>query len=269
MDELTLLSEHVERAALEAIHLAAPDDVRQQSGLAFDVVGTAAVSISRHDPSTLLNRAVGLGVDEPALRDDVDALVTRYRDFDIGRYYLHLHPEARPPELREWVIGAGLERARGWMKFRRGRDAPPPARSDLEARRVDRSESETFGRIVAGAFGMKPSSSRLLAALAESPRWRTYLAFDGETPAAAAGLFVHDNAAWLDWAATLPEFRRRGAQSLLVRKRILDALDLGCRAMFTETGEAVGSDPQHSYRNILRAGFETAHLRENFVPSEP
>jgi hypothetical protein len=35
--------------------------------------------------------------------------------------------------------------------------------------------------------------------------------------------------------------------------------------MFTETGEAVDGDPQHSYRNILRAGFEQLDVRENFV----
>jgi GNAT superfamily N-acetyltransferase len=268
MDELTLLSEHVERAALEAIHRAASDDVRRQLGLALEVVGTATVSVSRFDPSILLNRAIGLGIDEPASRDTVDAVVARYRDHGIGRYYLHVHPEARPSELRKWVVDSGLERGRGWMKFRRGREEPPEARSSLEVRRADRSESDLAGRIITGAFGMKPLSSRLLAALAESADWRLYLALDGDTPAAAAAMFVHEGAAWLDWAATLPEFRRRGAQSLLMRRRMLDALDLGCRVMFTETGEAEGGDPQHSYRNILRAGFETAHLRENFVPPE-
>ena len=34
----------------------------------------------------------------------------------------------------------------------------------------------------------------------------------------------------------------------------------------TETGEAVEGDPQHSYHNFERAGFQAAYLRDNFVP---
>jgi hypothetical protein len=32
-------------------------------------------------------------------------------------------------------------------------------------------------------------------------------------------------------------------------------------------GKAVPGDPQHSYANILRAGFERAELRPNFAPA--
>lgn len=49
-------------------------------------------------------------------------------------------------------------------------------------------------------------------------------------------------------------------------QRIADAHDLGCRVLATATGEAVPGDPQHSYRNILRAGFELSHVRANWVP---
>jgi GNAT superfamily N-acetyltransferase len=71
---------------------------------------------------------------------------------------------------------------------------------------------------------------------------------------------------WLDWGATAPAFRRRGSQSALLRRRILDALDMGCRLILTETGEEVEGDPQHSYKNILRMGFREAYVRENYAP---
>jgi len=42
-----------------------------------------------------------------------------------------------------------------------------------------------------------------------------------------------------------------------------------CRLVVTETGEAVPGDAQHSYKNILKAGFRELYLRENFVGQTP
>jgi hypothetical protein len=93
------------------------------------------------------------------------------------------------------------------------------------------------------------------------------MSFDGDTPAGTGALFVRDGVAWLDWGATDPAFRRRGGQQTLLARRISDALDLGCSTMITTTGKAVPGDPQHSYNNILRAGFREAFPRENWAPA--
>jgi len=34
--------------------------------------------------------------------------------------------------------------------------------------------------------------------------------------------------------------------------------------LVTATGEAVAGDPQHSYKNIKRAGFREKYVRENW-----
>ena len=72
--------------------------------------------------------------------------------------------------------------------------------------------------------------------------------------------------AWLGIAATVPGFRRRGAQTALLAARIRRASELGCTLLVTETGEAVDGRPAGSYRNILRAGFEPRYLRPNYFP---
>jgi hypothetical protein len=51
--------------------------------------------------------------------------------------------------------------------------------------------------------------------------------------------------------------------------RIEHAVSLGARHLFTETGEAVEGDPQHSYRNILKAEFVETRLRANYAPPRP
>jgi GNAT superfamily N-acetyltransferase len=66
----------------------------------------------------------------------------------------------------------------------------------------------------------------------------------------------------------LPALRGRGAQTALLRARIEAARELGCAVLVTETGEPAGRQPGASYRNIRRAGFEPAYVRQNHL-SEP
>lgn len=266
MSEWSHLSEEVERASVESMYGAAPESVRRRLGLRLDEIETALVSISTAEPSPLLNRALGLGVERPASRDSIDAIAKHFRERGVERYYLHVHPEAQPAELRSWVEAAGFEKDRGWMKFERDVEPAANVQSNLSVLRIDATDADDFGAIVAEGFGMQPASGALLAAVVDQPDWFCYLAFYGVTPAAAAAMFVNDDAAYFGWAATHPDFRRRGAQSALLRQRVVDALELDCQVMFTETGEAVQGEPQHSCNNIQRAGFEPCYLRENFVP---
>ncbi len=105
-----------------------------------------------------------------------------------------------------------------------------------------------------------------LARLAGRDRWHIFMTFDGDRPAGTGALFIDGDVAWTDFDATAPGFRRRGSQSALLRHRVQFALDQGCRLVFTCTGEAVPGDPQHSYANILKAGFKEDYVRLNYAP---
>ena len=89
---------------------------------------------------------------------------------------------------------------------------------------------------------------------------------DLHAAAGAGALFVKDGLGWTDFGATAPEYRRRGSQGALLARRIDHAISLGCTSIFTCTGEDVAGDPQHSYRNILKMGFDAAYVRENYAP---
>jgi hypothetical protein len=52
----------------------------------------------------------------------------------------------------------------------------------------------------------------------------------------------------------------------LLAARVAKAIELGAKLISTETGEEVPGDPQHSYHNIVKAGFREAVVRENWVP---
>jgi hypothetical protein len=265
----TIRAESAERAALADLHNAAPPDLREHLGLDLDEVGGALVSIARRQPTILVNRTVGLGLVDPADRETVDTIVERYRDAGVSRYFLQLDPAAKPEELPGWLADAGLESYhRAWAKFKRGNEPAPEPRSDLKARKIGAEHAMDFGCIACAGFELDDAWIPAIAGLVGRNGWHVYMSFAGDQPAGCGAMRIHDGVGWLDWAATLPDFRRRGSQGAIISRRISDGLALGCQSFGTSTGEAVEGDAQHSYRNIERYGFRRTHARSNWVPSQ-
>jgi GNAT superfamily N-acetyltransferase len=267
MDASIPEAEWIERAALIDLHEAAGADLRSSLGLRLEHHGGAVVSSAGAAPGILHNRCIGLGVEGTATREVVDRIVDHFRSVGADRYYIHLVPDPKPPEIRRWLSHRGLvPYRRSWMKFVRMTDPPGAPRSDLRIERIGRERAEAFGRIVAECFDEPSAVGALMARLADRPDWHVYLSLDErENPAGAGAMFVRDRIAWFSYAATLPAFRGRGGQGGMLVRRIRDAIDLGVRLMVTETGTALEDEPQHSYRNIERAGFQRTYVRENWI----
>lgn len=259
--------EHLERLALEELHGAVPEPVRKRMGLHSAVIGTARVSVAGHEPNILWNRVIGLGIGAPAERADLDHVLEIYRRAGVGRFFLHLHPDAQPPGLQDWLAEAGLAKARGWMKFERNAAPPPAVETDLRVERIGPEWAGDFGRIVADAFDQGEAAGQAVAALNGRDGWHQFMSFDGAEPAGTGILFVHEGYGWLDMGATLPDHRGRRSQQAVLAERIRFAANAGCHTLFTTTGEEVPGDPQHSYANILKLGFRESYLRENFAPA--
>jgi GNAT superfamily N-acetyltransferase len=260
--------EEVERAALEDLNAAADGDLATGLRKQSITLSSAFVSLFAALPVTaiVVNRTIGLGLSRAETRDTINAVVDLYAKAGVARYFIHVHPQSRPGEIGDWLVSRGLEQARSWMKFRRGREAPPEVTTTLTIRAAAAEDAENFGRIVADAFDLGAAGAPLLARLIGRPDWHIYMSFDGDQPAGAGALYVKHGIGWLDWAATAPAYRGRGSQSALMRRRISDALDLDCRFIVTATGEEVPGDPQISYKNILKMGFEPAYSRKNYAP---
>jgi GNAT superfamily N-acetyltransferase len=163
------------------------------------------------------------------------------------------------PELEE----QGFVRDYGWMKFSRG-VGPREARSDLDVRLAGPEHVGDFAHVVAESYGLPEWTTPFAANIVGRPGWSCYVAYDGEQPAGAGALFVQDHVGWLGYAATLPRYRGRGAQSGILAARIEDARKQGCTNVVTESGELEEGRPSSSYRNILRAGFREAGVRANY-----
>jgi len=265
MDPIDILSEDIEREALISLHKNCPPESKADLELSFADIADGVAAGVKNDPSVVLNRTLGLGTREQISKDSLSKVKNFYDEAGIKKFFLHIYPDSLPDDGKKLLEELEFIKSRGWMKFRRGSspiDNPP---TDLRIGTASTDEAIHFGTIVANAFGMTESAASLLAGLVNDPRWYLFLSYKGDIPAGAGALFVHNKCGWLEWGATDPSFRRRGSQAAIMAARINKAIELGCSHMFTETGEAVEDDPQHSYKNILKAGFRESILRQNYT----
>jgi len=260
-------AEQVELAGWAEVWAAAPPDLAARHGIEATTIGGALCTAIGEQPSTMLNRVVGLGLDAPATDDDVEAIQSFFARHDQP-FYVSLNPKAKPSDLPARLERRGFTTAYAWMKFMRGPEPPPPIETALRVDVAGPREGADFGDVVAAGYGLEPFVAAWLTELPKTS-WHCYLAYDGDEPAGAAALYVDERTGYLGFAATRPEHRRKGAQSALLVTRIRDAVEAGCTTRVTETGERIPLKPSDSYRNIVRFGFEEAYLRPNYLSPVP
>jgi GNAT superfamily N-acetyltransferase len=229
---------------------------------AVDLDGAVALRVPQAPDSPMLNRIVGLGVNGTATEAQLDAAIETMAGL---RFYVTVSPGARPHDLPEWLQARGFEPGWGWMQFERGVDDVRQPDTALELVEIGREQAGDFARVVRVAYGLTQEADEAIGTAVGLEAWTFWVAYSGDEPAGAAGLFVHDGAGYLGYAGTLPEHRGKGAQGALLASRIRRARELGCDAVFTETGELRSDLPSASYRNILRAGFEELYVVPNWL----
>jgi hypothetical protein len=257
--------EEVEFDASADLWRAAPENVRSSLAIELREVAGAQCMTSRGiEPPALFRRAVGLGMAREASEADLHAVIAHMASRGL-RYCVPVAAPYKPAALAAWLEKRGFTRGYAWMKFSRPCDAALKAQTDLEVRVVGREHGADFGRVVAEGFGLPAAIASWVSALPGRPHWVCVMAFAGSAPAAAGAAYVNGEHAWLGFGATLPAFRRHGAQNALLARRLTEAAARGARTAVTETGEQVPDKPNSSYRNILRAGFHERYLRHNYL----
>ncbi|WP_426593783.1 hypothetical protein ACPPVS_18670 [Cellulomonas sp. McL0617] len=126
-------------------------------------------------------------------------------------------------------------------------------------------DADYFATLV-GGYGLadaRPERRAMLHAEHDPATVRRYVARVDGRPAAAAGLYLHPDGALLSGAATLPEYRRRGCQAALIRRRLADA------ALVTDLAVVTVAYGSTSQTNLERAGFHLTHARTSWQPLEP
>jgi GNAT superfamily N-acetyltransferase len=231
-----------------------------------EIGGAVCLGFERTPGSALFNRALGLGLGEAATEAGLDRIDAFFADRGLA-YGIPLTPDAQPPELPAWLEARGFHRGYAWTKFARALEPAPRIESDLRVEELEADRADVFADVFARAYGTPEVARPLLERLPSSEGWRCFAAFEGDSPAAVGAFFVTDAVGWLGAAGTLPEFRRRGAQGVLLAARIDAAREAGCEILVTETGRPLDGRPGGSYRNLVRAGFEPRYVRRNYLSS--
>jgi len=159
-----------------------------------------------------------------------------------------------------------------WIRLLRtldDRDTAPGTEGDVTVRAIGLPDAGTFGRLVSTAFGYPPSLATVVEQVIGRGGWHHYLAYEGDVAIGGAAMFINGATAWFGFAATDQEYRRRGAQQALVRRRLADAARLGCTSVSIETAEDTVTRDAPSFRNLRRLGFEVGYARANYLWTRP
>lgn len=169
------------------------------------------------------------------------------------------------PNLRRLLQAEGLAPTTATVALSSPlRTAPPALPTGVQVEEVNGTDPRYLDVLFDG-YQVPPEACDLRQMLAiehSTPGLCRYLAtVDGQL-AAAAALFPHHGSSVLVGAATLPAYRRRGAQSALISRRLSDASETSDTVVVTAAKDSA------SHANLERLGFTVRHVRTLWQPPD-
>lgn len=260
--------ETAEAEAFASMSKTVPAEYAHRNGLSAIEIGGARVGMFRALDHPMFNRAIALGMNEPATEAMVEDVLAMYHALGIQNFRINLSPAAQPAQLPEWLEARGMTVSGRTAKFYRGPETPAECQTSLRIVRAGKDDALTFGAVMREGFGMPDLIDELSRSMVGAHGWHCYLALDDQKPVACAAMFLTPGAAWLGCATTLEVYRGRGVQRAMLAQRIRDGLEAGCRLFTVETGMDTPESGNPSYRNMPRSGFHLAYARPSYKPGE-
>ena len=200
--------------------------------------------------------------------DLVGEVLDFYRAAGTAATNFHLPPEVLPADWAEICQVHGLRQGATMVKLVRDDSPVEPAATSLRVGPIAVEDREAWAAVQIEAFGIPDPDglmAEMLAAINDVPSVSGYAAWDGDKLVATAALYVDGAVGEFVSAATLPEYRGRGAQSALLARRAEDAIAAGCRRLAVETGKPAEGESNPSLDNVRRAGFKVLYDRPSWV----
>lgn len=204
-----------------------------------------------------------LGAAEPgAVEEGHLAKAIEWADqFDVAYRVSVAHDRPGTALAEGWLNWNGFEQRRGRLKY--VRDASPtdlPIDDELTVWEIGQEDwhGETMTDGAERAMKLPFPASNLVFALPIQQHWRTYTVELENEIVSFGSMLLEDGVALLGLDGTVEEYRRRGCNLALLRRRILDAREAGCHTVFAELEESESEGAAVAGRNLLRAGFVPA-----------
>ena len=214
-----------------------------------------------------MNRVIGLGMEKEVTKKDIEEIKSFFKYLNVKRFFIQVSPFVKQENLDHLLRKAGFRFYNNWSKLLRISNRPVvEPQTDLQIINVTTDEAHLYGETIAKSFGWEHDEiQNWISSSISKPGYRHYLVTDNYKVVAAGALHLMDSYASLAFAATLPEYRGMGAQSLLLYQRVKDAQLAGAEYIISETAEDLENKPVTSYRNMRRFDFDLVYNRPNWI----
>jgi hypothetical protein len=223
--------------------------------------GGVALSM-RHDPSGYWSKALGFGFAEPVTHELIDEVRSFYRTRTVPHATVQIAPSLLPANWRDICAKMNLEEEGATYKLASRietavRDASTfELGSDLSVTGVDAQSANEWSQVMPIAMGMSSIGfSDMAHGSVGRSGWFPFAVRDaGDAIVATAAMRVHGLGVTLFAGCTLPEARRRGAQSTLIAARARAAQSAGCEWLVAKQV----STPQNNATRHIRICCDSA-----------
>jgi predicted GNAT family acetyltransferase len=257
--------EQVEISAWSSFYSSPDDDLKKNLGIYQQTTDNLMLGMVSSCDILGFNRVIGAGLDHSISRSQIDQITESYRKNRVKRFFVQITPGINQQRTVKNLGSYGLTHYNNWVKLYRQIAPLNGIKSDLEVKPIDRQSADFFAQIVCESFGWSDKLEPWIGSLIGKRNWHHYMAFDGGKPVATAAFYKHDRIIWIDFAATKTEYRGRGAQSALLKRRFEDAMAMNCELAIVETAQQTAEKEAPSYRNMVRYGFKQAYIRPNYI----
>lgn len=260
--------EYSEATCWESLYRFSSNAVRKRLKLAITEIAGASCLAAGSTDTLGFNRVIGLGISSPLNSGILNTIIDFFNCHDVPRFFVQLPPFRLTTATKQILQQEGFKHYNNWSKYfrdlKKAGTIPIPS-TRFRVAPVKPSQLDLFGDIICQSFEFKPAFREFMSSTYGNRGWKYYFALDKEEPVAAASLCISENHAKLVLGATLPKARNAGAQSLLIAKRIHEAISHGCHTISTETPQDLPDSPSYSARNMQKFGFELGYHRANYI----
>ncbi|MCM3628910.1 GNAT family N-acetyltransferase [Paenibacillus glycanilyticus] len=223
--------------------------------------GGATAFYVKEMPWGTFNSVRGIGAEELGLIDDI----IRYYGERSRPFQFEIIPSKANAELLSCLDGHGFYQA-GFHATLYGIPSmeQPAYPSGITIREMEEEEFGLYCKLHCLGTGLSVEGAGYVAdnnrVLYERQGWKFFIGHVDEQPAGVAVMYVNNGIASLTFAATLPEYRRRGLQTAFLQQRLYEAGLSKCKLV---VGQATYASI--SQNNMERAGLRIGYTRTTWM----
>jgi hypothetical protein len=263
--------EGAEARAWADLYAAAPPEFAARAGVATREVAGARVLRWAASGRRYFNRAVGLGVVQPATPEALDEIIRWYAEAGISMFLLQSLPHCQPADYERWLLDAGLEPFDEQDRVYRGGEpltapaALPPER-EFAINRVGREDADDWVHFLERVYRL--DTGPWLHELYDRPGWHQYIVREGGQIVGARGMFIgQDGIAWLGMDGPVPGVQGDdyGPDAALCSAMVAEGLRRGASMFITDIEAPSDAMDTPAYAYFGELGFRRPYVRTHYA----